>query len=84
MLTDLAYPGWEVTVNGAPAEPVVVDGMHRGVEVAAGRHRVVWSYRPRALLAGAIISGLAVVVFAAAAVARLFRWPDATGSGSVR
>ncbi|MGE5192295.1 MAG: hypothetical protein ACM3U2_07305, partial [Deltaproteobacteria bacterium] len=36
VLTDLAYPGWFVDVDGKAAEPVVVEGMFRGVDLSAG------------------------------------------------
>ncbi|HEV7999562.1 MAG TPA: hypothetical protein VGP63_06770, partial [Planctomycetaceae bacterium] len=38
ILTDLMYPGWQVTLDGIPAESLTVDGMFRGVDVPAGTH----------------------------------------------
>jgi hypothetical protein len=58
VLTDLIYPGWEVTVDGAPVEPVEIEQMYRGVPLSAGNHAVVWTYRPRSLYWGLAISGL--------------------------
>ena len=58
VLTDLYYPGWEVTVDGTAAEPVKIDEMYRGVRVSAGNHAVVWTYRPRSLYWGLAISVL--------------------------
>jgi len=53
--------GWNVRVNGRPAEPMIANGIFRAVEVPAGRGVVLWSYRPRALEIGAWIS-LAFVI----------------------
>lgn len=56
VLADLDYPGWSVTVDGRPAESIRVDGQFRGVRLEPGSHRVVWNYRPRSVLWGAVIS----------------------------
>lgn len=70
VLTELAYPGWSVTVDGEPAEPLVVDGMFRGVDVPPGRHEVVWSFRPRWLSWGIFISASTAVLLSGLAHAR--------------
>ncbi len=70
MLTDLAYPGWHLTVDGAPAEPVLVEDMFRGVDLPPGRHRVVWTYRPASLYWGAAVSLAAGVLLCMLAVIR--------------
>lgn len=41
-----AIPGWRLTVDGEPAEPVRVDGAFLGVEIPAGRHPVELLYAP--------------------------------------
>jgi uncharacterized membrane protein YfhO len=56
ILTDLAYPGWTVTVDGEPAQWTTVDGMYRSVPVPAGEHTVVWTYAPQSLRIGVAIS----------------------------
>jgi uncharacterized membrane protein YfhO len=55
VLTDLAYPGWVVTVDGQPAA-AETSGMFRAVTVAPGTNEVVWSYRPASVYWGAAIS----------------------------
>ena len=46
VLHDLAYPGWTATVDGL-AKPVLrADLIFRGVEVAAGHHRVEFAFHP--------------------------------------
>jgi hypothetical protein len=56
ILTDLAYPGWEVSVDGVPQESLIVDKMFRGVELSSGKHAVIWTYRPADVYWGAGIS----------------------------
>ncbi len=56
VLTDLAYPGWSVAVDGKGARPLVVEGMYRGVELPGGKHAVTWMFRPATLYWGAGIS----------------------------
>lgn len=48
--------GWRVTVDGKPATALVVDGIFRGVNVAKGRHEIVWTYRPQSLYLGAAMT----------------------------
>jgi hypothetical protein len=67
ILTELMYPGWTVTIDGQTAEPVTVERMYRGVDVPAGRHEVVWSYHPRSLYWGLIVSTIALLLLATVA-----------------
>ncbi|HEU4886863.1 MAG TPA: YfhO family protein [Thermoanaerobaculia bacterium] len=48
--------GWRVTVDGRPAPALLVDGIFRGVNVAKGRHEIVWTYRPPSLYLGAAMT----------------------------
>jgi uncharacterized membrane protein YfhO len=66
ILTDLIYPGWTVTVDGAPADPQVVEGLYRGVAVPAGAHSVIWSYQPRVVYWSMFISAAAWLCLATA------------------
>jgi Bacterial membrane protein YfhO len=70
ILTDLMYPGWTVTVDGKPAEPIVFEGMFRSVDVPAGEHKVVWCYRPRSVYWGMAVSVLTLLFLAAVAHVR--------------
>lgn len=72
VLSDLAFPGWSVTVDDAPAGPTE-DTLLRSVHVPAGSHQVVWRYRPRSLQAGAVVALATLVglsVFSAALMRR--------------
>lgn len=72
VLADLDYPGWSVTVDDRPAESIRIDGQFRGVRIDAGSHRVVWSYRPRSVLWGAVISVGTLLLLAAVAHVRFW------------
>jgi uncharacterized membrane protein YfhO len=69
ILSDLYYPGWELTIDGLPAPIYRVNRLMRGAAVPTGRHRLVYSYNPRSFRVGLIISifglsGLAVLTLA--------------------
>jgi hypothetical protein len=49
-------PGWSVSIDGRPAQRLRANGIFRAVAVPAGRHRIMWKYRPLSLIAGAMIT----------------------------
>jgi hypothetical protein len=62
VLTDVFDPHWRATVDGEPAEVLAANYLFRGVRLSAGRHRIVFAYRPRALHLGAAISAATSLV----------------------
>jgi hypothetical protein len=62
VLNDTYAPGWTATVDGVPAAVVGADGALRATPVEKGRHAIVWRYRAPGLLAGAAVSGVALLV----------------------
>jgi hypothetical protein len=46
VLSELDYPGWQVTLDGKPAKVVKIGGLLRGVSVPAGRHQVTFTFIP--------------------------------------
>lgn len=63
VLSEMMYPGWGVKVDGEVEKIETVDGLFREVEIAAGEHEVVFSFRPRSVYAGCGI-GLAAWMIA--------------------
>jgi uncharacterized membrane protein YfhO len=51
--------GWRVEIDGARAA-ADDSALFRTVHVGAGHHAVTWSYRPASLLAGAILTMIAI------------------------
>lgn len=56
ILSETAYPGWQVTVDGRPAEALVAYTAVRAVCVPAGAHTVEWTYNPASIKRGAVLS----------------------------
>jgi hypothetical protein len=85
VLTDLAYPGWSVTVDGNAVNPLTVDGMYRGVEVPSGEHVVTWMFRPPTLYWGAGISLATAILLLAVAHLRFWHpWAFERHAGLIR
>jgi hypothetical protein len=40
------YPGWQVSSDGKPGELLKVKGLVQGVALSAGKHRVIFYYKP--------------------------------------
>jgi uncharacterized membrane protein YfhO len=59
-LLDTYYPGWNAKVDGRSTQIDASDAAFRSVPVAAGRHTVTFSYKPGSVLAGGIVSLVAL------------------------
>ena len=81
LLLDTHAPGWRATVDGVPAEIQRANVAFRGVAVDAGTHRVEFTYRPRSVLVGALLTGLTLL---AALVLTAAHLPGVAGRGSRR
>ena len=85
VLRDLMFPGWEVTVDGKPAEAIRHERLFRAVEVSPGPHTILWTYRPASLRTGIWISAAAILVLLAVGHVRFWhfsRKPDSKISGN--
>ena len=83
ILTDLSFPGWEAAVDGSPVPTLMIERMYRGVDLSAGKHAVIWNYRPAVLYWGAGISLFTTVILLAVGHVRywhpdLFKLPKRT------
>lgn len=70
VLTDTWFPGWQVEVDGAPAELRRANFAFRGVWLPPGRHVVSFTYAPASVRQGAWISLAALVLVLTAAFQR--------------
>lgn len=69
LLSEVMVPGWEARVDGALTPIVTVDGLFRSVPLTEGRHAVVFEFRPRSVLFGAMLT-----LAGLAALALIWRW----------
>ncbi len=60
VLSETAYPGWQVKLDGQPAELLTIDGLLRGVQLGPGAHQVVFIFRPPLLIVGAVLQALSI------------------------
>ena len=61
VLSEMAYPGWRVSVDGRPVESGTAHEVLRAVPLPAGEHVVVWRFRPRDLYLGLVLALLGLV-----------------------
>jgi hypothetical protein len=59
LLTDAFYPGWTATIDGQPAPIQRADIMFRGLALPPGQHQIEFSYNPRSVWIGFVVSALA-------------------------
>jgi uncharacterized membrane protein YfhO len=58
VLSEIYYPGWRATIDGAPEEVLRADWNLRAVPVPAGRHALEFRFAPDSFARGAWISSL--------------------------
>lgn len=56
ILSEMFYPGWKARIDGREVEIWRVNYNLRGVSLPAGKHLVEFSYRPKSILIGAVIT----------------------------
>jgi hypothetical protein len=74
VLADVFYPGWTLTIDGQAAPILRANRMMRGAAVAAGRHRLVYTYHPGSFRVGLVVSGIGL-----AALGGLMLWSALPG-----
>jgi hypothetical protein len=68
VLSDVGYPGWRATLDGREAHVFQTDYALRGVRVPAGEHAVEFTFEPRSLRVGALVSACAMLATALVAL----------------
>jgi hypothetical protein len=68
VLADVHYPGWTLTIDGRAAPIYRANRMMRGAAVGAGRHTLVYTFRPLSFRVGLVVSGLGLALLGALAV----------------
>jgi hypothetical protein len=77
VLMDSFDEDWHADVDGHPARLLQANGVYRAVRLVPGPHLVRFSYRPRHVLYGALVSGSAFIGLCA--IALLARRPQPAG-----
>jgi hypothetical protein len=62
ILADTDYPGWHLTIDGRPAPIYRANRLMRGAAVLAGRHTLVYTFRPASFRLGAFVSLVGLVL----------------------
>jgi hypothetical protein len=81
VLSEIDYPGWVASIDGAPAEIHRVDYALRGVCLPGGSHTLTMVFDPPELKAGAVVSLVALGFIGAAGVVIVRRRRDADRHG---
>ena len=68
VLSEVFYPGWRATVDGAETEIMRTDYNLRGIVLPGGRHRVEFRFVPPPFVTGAWITAAALCVCVAGIV----------------
>jgi hypothetical protein len=62
VVSEIFYPGWEVSVDGQPGRLLLTDYLLRGVALPAGAHKIEMNYSAPAVRNGAVISLLTLML----------------------
>lgn len=62
VLSDLWYPGWRASVDGAEVPILIANYLFRAVKVPPGSHEVTIEYEPNIFKIGIITSGLSFLI----------------------
>lgn len=65
VLADTMAPGWTATVDGKTTDIVHANHAFRATVIPAGRHHVIFRYRPRSFISGSLITGVAFLTLLA-------------------
>jgi hypothetical protein len=80
LVSDVWYPGWRASVDGNNKAILRADYLFRAIQVEAGHHQVVFSYRPLSFELGAVIS---LVSWAAIVIVFILLYGKTESSGKI-
>jgi hypothetical protein len=63
ILSEIVYPGWQVWVDGQPANGETVEELLRGVSLSDGTHTVMFEFHPFSVYVGAGLTAMGLLVF---------------------
>lgn len=81
VLTDQYYPGWEASVDGEEVDIYRANYLFRCVPAPAGRHEVVFRFRPTSFRLGVALSCVGTLALAAFCAAPAVRRLKRAGAG---
>lgn len=70
VLSEVAYPGWEVEIDGDRAALDEYEGLLRAVQLGSGEHEVEFNFRSKSLMAGALVTLLGLILLASISIRR--------------
>jgi uncharacterized membrane protein YfhO len=62
VLSEVAYPGWRVFVDGESSALTTVNGLFRAVELDSGEHEVLFQFYPTTLIFGIAITSVGLLL----------------------
>jgi hypothetical protein len=83
VLSDLFYPGWRLTIDGAPAPIHRANLLMRAAAVRAGQHHLDYTYEPLSFRIGLGFSALGLAVLALLGLRRPYRGYHPEGSPQI-
>ncbi|MEM5775184.1 MAG: YfhO family protein, partial [Anaerolineaceae bacterium] len=69
VLSEVAYPGWRVWIDGQRADLVVIGGLLRGVWIPGGQHTITFVFRPTLVYIGLAVSLAAMMAIVSVVIA---------------
>jgi len=68
VVADQYYPGWRASLDGLDTPILRANYIQRAVALPAGKHKVVFSYKPESYRLGSLISSIALALLALTAL----------------